>query len=150
MKLATIILAAGLASAITPHLLPPLPCKLTDPPVPCGPGLPPCSPDTICETDNYASCPGGSACPGTCAYINSYPFCGGETMHPNYCAQGERCVDDARFPESCGMACDAPGICVSEEQPRCTMGDGVCPWGLWCYRDLYTDCAGDGCSGVCL
>lgn len=151
MKFATVILHIGIAAAGL--RLPPLPPKLTDPAIPClyyGDDSS-CGPDTYCEPNNYSACANGLDCSGTCAFNNVYPSCGGDTIVPIGCRRGSKCVDDPRTPGSCGMACDGPGICVSERQPRCRSGRGRrCPAGLWCYQDLYTDCAGDGCPGTCL
>jgi hypothetical protein len=43
---------------------------------------------------------------------SAYKSCGGFRMVPKTCAEGYDCIDDARIQNSCGMACDRPGICV--------------------------------------
>ncbi|KAH8706322.1 hypothetical protein BGZ61DRAFT_531527 [Ilyonectria robusta] len=113
------------------------------PPIPCGArSLPDCPADAFCVPDQPGS--------GSCAFRNTYQPCGGFTMEPSLCGRpADVCVDDPRTPESCGMACDAPGICLAPELSECE-GDQDCPEGLWCYVWEKKGCKDDDCSKVCL
>jgi hypothetical protein len=145
MKL--VLLASGLVALATANQALVFP-NHTDPPIECGPGLS-CSADTVCSPDD-PSTPLGR---GVCVFKNTYSRCGGHTVQPVTCGATANCIDDPRNPNSCGMACDAPGICVPKLQTRCRVGQtGQCPRGLWCYRDAAFPCrAGkQGCAGICL
>ncbi|KAK1240387.1 hypothetical protein MKX07_004415 [Trichoderma sp. CBMAI-0711] len=85
---------------------------------PCGFKMAPCPFDMKCVPDN-AHCPHPSRCPGHCEFKNKYDQCGGFTPRPHVCRRGSRCQDDPRLPPNCGMACDAPGICIPENAPFC-------------------------------
>ncbi|KAH7015579.1 hypothetical protein EDB80DRAFT_341915 [Ilyonectria destructans] len=120
------------------------------PPIPCGrPSLPDCPPDAYCVPDQPDSA-GGRGGAGSCAFRNTYQHCGGFTMEPSLCDQpADLCVDDPRTPESCGMACDAPGICLAPELSECECEED-CPEGQWCYMWEKEGCKDDDCSKVCL
>ncbi|KAI9170834.1 hypothetical protein HJFPF1_00308 [Paramyrothecium foliicola] len=87
---------------------------------------------------------------------NEYQFCGGFTPFPAPdCPRGTYCADDPRNPGSCGMACDAPGICIPIEAQFCGGFAGFpCPDGLECFDDPDDDCdplnGGSDCAGICL
>ncbi|KAK0384273.1 hypothetical protein NLU13_8361 [Sarocladium strictum] len=108
-----------------------------DPSIPCGAELGLCPrPDLYCKPDD-TECADLTRCPGACAYKNTFVYCGGFRLPgPEPCEgeEGGRCLDDPRNPESCGMACDGPGICLSEDATECH-DDGDCPSGQWCYED---------------
>ncbi|KAH6897364.1 hypothetical protein B0T10DRAFT_602693 [Thelonectria olida] len=117
-----------------------------DPTIPCGGDNPPCPADTYCVPD-AADCAGD--CLGVCVFRNTYQHCGGFTVEPNLCdSDDHHCVDDPRNPESCGMACDAPGICVDPNLKKCQCNKD-CPEGLWCYA-WDKGCTGKNCKKVCL
>jgi hypothetical protein len=82
-----------------------------------------------------------------------YDDCGGERLVPKNCPEGFRCIDDARIG-GCGMACDAPGICVEEVVPCAGKMGRKCPEGLECYDDSRDECHPDDggwdCGGICL
>ncbi|KAH7145677.1 proteinase inhibitor I1, Kazal [Dactylonectria estremocensis] len=117
------------------------------PPISCGVASQACPFDTYCIPDDSAS-RGNDI--GSCAFRNSYQRCGGHTAHPSPCdAPKAVCVDDPRTPESCGMACDRPGICLElPDLPVCAC-HGDCPDGQWCYLWRKDGCK-DDCSKVCL
>ncbi|KAF7553835.1 hypothetical protein G7Z17_g3335 [Cylindrodendrum hubeiense] len=121
---------------------------------PCGFKIAPCPDKTVC-TPNSPYCTDLNRCAGTCVPQKEYPSCGGFRVNPPKCPKGSTCKDDPRIPGSCGMACDAPGICIPNKAPSCSGFAGlVCPKGLTCY-DLPNDgCdpldGGADCIGVCL
>lgn len=92
-----------------------------------------------------------------CVYRNLYQSCGGNTPIPTTCdddknGRSTTCLDDPR-KEGCGMACDAPGICLPKDVPWCGGFIGkACPEGLFCYYPRATpeqaQCA--DCTGQCL
>ncbi|KAH6975260.1 hypothetical protein BKA56DRAFT_590294 [Ilyonectria sp. MPI-CAGE-AT-0026] len=122
---------------------------------PCGFKIAPCPQDTVC-IPNAKSCKNLKRCAGTCHFKNNYRSCGGFTPAPApSCPRGTVCKDDPRFPDSCGMACDAPGICISKRQRKCGGFAGFqCPYGLYCYDVLHDGCdpkkGGADCMGICL
>ncbi|RSL73850.1 hypothetical protein CEP54_000231 [Fusarium duplospermum] len=122
---------------------------------PCGFKIAPCPADTKCVPNDY-SCTDLNRCAGTCYFKNQYQTCGGFRMEPPPpCKKGTHCIDDPRIPGSCGMACDAPGICAPKKAPSCGGFIGKkCPKGLWCYDDPTDDCdpenGGADCIGICL
>jgi hypothetical protein len=121
---------------------------------PCGLRIAPCPRDQICWPVS-PQCTDLNRCRGTCREKRAYAACGGMLNPPHTCQDGEQCIDDPRIKNSCGMACDIPGICVSDEAPVCGGFAGFpCPDGLDCY-----DYPGDGCDpdeggadciGICL
>jgi hypothetical protein len=118
---------------------------------PCGLKIAPCPDGQTC-IPNEDGCTNMDRCPGHCEFTNTYSSCGGHRIEPLDCDDAHECNDDPRKPESCGMACDVPGICIPKEQPKCGgyMEDG-CPEGLACYdwpEEEYL-ARGEGC-GVCL
>lgn len=113
---------------------------------PCGLKMAPCAEDMVCNPRDE-SCTDLSRCPGTCAFKNAYPTCGGRRVEPVFCDEGFVCQDDPRIPGSCGMACDRPGICLSVSHPTCD--NGVCPPGLFYYLGLPDLETGER-RGVCL
>jgi hypothetical protein len=65
------------------------------------------------------------------------------------------CLDDPRTPESCGQACDKPGICLPAEGIECGGFVGKqCPQGLFCYDVPNDGCdpenGGADCGGICV
>lgn len=116
---------------------------------PCGLKIAPCPSGQQC-TPNDPSCSDVWRCPGTC----DYKSCGGKRPVPVFCDEGAECIDDAR-KGGCGMACDAPGICVSKMVPSCGGFAGrPCPRGLKCYDKPNDGCdpkkGGADCPGICL
>lgn len=84
----------------------------------------------------------------------TYQSCGGLTPEANDCEEGSSCVSDPRTP-SCGLACDEPGICISDDVHKCSGFAGLmCPGGLECFDDPGDSCdpedGGFDCMGVCL
>lgn len=122
---------------------------------PCGSKMAPCPADTEC-VPNDPKCTNVNRCAGTCQFKNQYQTCGGFRMEPPPpCKKDTHCIDDPRIPGSCGMACDAPGICAPKKAPTCAGYTGEkCPEGLWCYDDLRDECdpknGGFDCTGICL
>lgn len=109
-----------------------------DPPVPCGADIGLCpSDDQFCKADD-TECADLTRCAGTCVFKNVFVFCGGFSIEPKPCEAGETCADDPRSPESCGMACDHPGICLSDDITECE-DDSGCPEGQWCYENAKYD-----------
>ncbi|KAL8383350.1 hypothetical protein RB595_006886 [Gaeumannomyces hyphopodioides] len=82
-----------------------------------------------------------------------YEDCGGKRVVPKDCPAGHVCVDDPRRG-GCGMACDAPGICVRPTTPCSGLAGVVCPAGKMCVDDPRDDCwatnGGRDCSGICV
>ncbi|GAO18545.1 uncharacterized protein UV8b_00843 [Ustilaginoidea virens] len=119
---------------------------------PCGLKVAPCPTDKTCVPN--AGCPNPKLCPGTCRFKNKYDSCGGKTVSPRSCKPGFECRDDPRLPESCGLACDVPGICLPKEPKRCGGFAGfACPKGLYCYYGPLTGCdpkTTSDCMGICL
>lgn len=120
----------------------------------CGNGKPPCSEDMKCVADD-PSCTDLTCCRGYCYFKNEYKSCGGLRPEPVYCDDGTECIDDLRIRGSCGMACDAPGICAPKELKPCGGFAGFsCPEGLYCYYPENGPCdpmkGGRDCLGVCL
>lgn len=121
---------------------------------PCGLKIAPCSEDTVCVPDS-PDCKDLNRCLGTCQFKNTYKSCGGMTPTPVTCPEGTECIDDPRFPDSCGMACDAPGICAPEKKKTCSGFLGTsCPEGLYCYDIPKDGCdvkkGGADCLGICM
>lgn len=79
-----------------------------------------------------------------------YPSCGGLTDKPHECNTQSVCMDDPREPNSCGMACDVPGICIPRNAATCQTGTETCPQGQKCFGDLRFKCKGNNCHGLCL
>lgn len=82
-----------------------------------------------------------------------YDDCGGKRVVPKDCAAGYLCVDDP-YRGGCGMACDAPGICVRPTTPCSGVGGRRCPGGMMCVDDPRDDCwpasGGRDCGGICV
>ncbi|KAG6011614.1 hypothetical protein E4U43_008211 [Claviceps pusilla] len=117
---------------------------------PCGFKIAPCPDDQICVPDS-PRCSNLDRCPGTCQYVP----CGGFRATPVTCPPGTECRDDPRTPRGCGLACDAPGICISLNAPPCAGFAGLaCPAGYHCYDVPYDGCdplkGGADCLGICL
>ena len=116
---------------------------------PCGLKIAPCPNDQEC-VPNDESCTDLNRCLGYCDWKNEYPDCGGFRVEPKYCDERSECKDDPREPESCGMACDVPGICIPKDASTCDEGHG-CPSGLYCYKTVEYDNYGQPCDGsICL
>ncbi|KPM34611.1 hypothetical protein AK830_g11957 [Neonectria ditissima] len=122
---------------------------------PCGLKTAPCPEDARCIPDSK-DCTNLKRCRGTCHFKNYYQQCGGFRVSPSPpCPGRTKCKDDPRLPDSCGMACDAPGICISPKLPQCGGFAGfTCPYGLYCYDAPNDGCdpndGGADCIGVCL
>lgn len=121
---------------------------------PCGLKIAPCSEDMTC-VPNEPSCTNPNKCLGTCQFTNTYKSCGGHRADPPKCADDELCLDDPRTPESCGQACDGPGICLPAKQIPCGGFVGAqCPEGLFCYDVPHDGCdpqnGGADCGGICV
>ncbi|KJZ77260.1 hypothetical protein HIM_03581 [Hirsutella minnesotensis 3608] len=128
---------------------------------PCGLKIAPCPDTDFCRPVN-PRCTDLNRCRGVCTRKPKRPYppqgdyksCGGFRATPVTCDAGSTCRDDPR-KGGCGMACDAPGICIPDNAPKCAGFAGFqCPQGLTCY-----DLPGDGCDpknggadciGVCL
>ncbi|PHH84104.1 hypothetical protein CDD83_2467 [Cordyceps sp. RAO-2017] len=126
----------------------------TEPGHACGLEVGQCPDKTRC-VPSRPDCLDLGTCAGTCEPWTRFPSCGGHTVRPHLCSDDATCIDDPRFPNSCGMACDVPGICVANDVPRCTRDKGnECPDGLSCYdvpRDGCDPLKGDtGCQGICM
>ncbi|KAM0271124.1 hypothetical protein ACHAQH_009191 [Verticillium albo-atrum] len=86
-----------------------------------------------------------------------YQSCGGFRVAPApRCPRGTVCLDDPR-KDGCGMACDAPGICIPKKAPQCGGFFGrACPYGsgLECFDKPNDGCdpknGGADCPGICL
>ncbi|OBT71458.1 hypothetical protein VF21_10600 [Pseudogymnoascus sp. 05NY08] len=121
---------------------------------PCGLKIAPCSGDMTC-VPNKPSCTNTNTCLGTCRFTNTYQSCGGHRVNPPICKEDEVCLDDPRTPESCGQACDKPGICLPAKEIQCGGFVGKsCPQGLFCYDVPNDGCdpknGGADCGGVCV
>ncbi|KAI4599991.1 hypothetical protein KJ359_001092 [Pestalotiopsis sp. 9143b] len=133
----------------------------------CGLRIAPCDDGTVC-VPNDPSCIDTDRCLGKCyplptstvetrkAPTTTYQACGGEAITPNHCPADYQCIDDPR-KGGCGLACDAPGICVPNDYPACSGFVGrSCPEGsgLECYDFPNDDCdpsnGGADCIGICL
>ncbi|KAM0254421.1 hypothetical protein ACHAQJ_006825 [Trichoderma viride] len=119
----------------------------------CGFKIAPCPFDMQCVPDNLY-CPQINRCPGHCEFKNKYQSCGGFTPRPVNCDKNSECKDDPRLPPNCGMACDAPGICIPKKASFCGGFLGLaCPKGQFCY-DALDGCdpnnGGADCGGICL
>lgn len=85
---------------------------------------------------------------------NEYPPCGGFRITPPLeCPDPDSiCMSDPRLG-GCGLACDAPGICVVPLFCGGFAGFG-CPDGLECWDDPRDDCdpfnGGADCGGICI
>ncbi|KAK3938033.1 hypothetical protein QBC46DRAFT_266256 [Diplogelasinospora grovesii] len=82
----------------------------------------------------------------------TYRSCGGFRIEPKPCPEGQICIDDP-FSGGCGMACDAPGICVTPT--FCGGFAGIqCKDGKKCVDDPRDDCdlsnGGADCGGICI
>ena len=88
-------------------------------------------------------------------HTNTYPPCGGFRPTPLPCAAGEICIDDP-YRSGCGMACDAPGICV--KPVACGVYDGfggrTCRDRKKCVKIPSGDCelvrGGESCPMICV
>ncbi|KAK5996063.1 hypothetical protein PT974_04490 [Cladobotryum mycophilum] len=121
---------------------------------PCGFKIAPCPQDMAC-IPNSPACTDLNNCLGTCTTLRKYPPCGGHRPDPPQCDKQSVCIDDLRVPGSCGMKCDAPGICVSKKVSTCGgIAGRRCPKGLDCYDDPRDECdptkGGRDCTGICL
>ncbi|KAM4066105.1 hypothetical protein HRG_012049 [Hirsutella rhossiliensis] len=110
---------------------------------------------------SHALCPNDlkcldlSVCTGVCEPKSRFLSCGSRRPIPQRCDDYSRCIDDPRFPHTCGLACEIPGICVSKQTPKCgSTQDRPCPRGLRCYDMPCEESAlqpdGDYCVGICL
>ncbi|KAJ9149182.1 hypothetical protein NKR19_g5730 [Coniochaeta hoffmannii] len=84
---------------------------------------------------------------------STYQSCGGFRIQQKPCPTGQICIDDP-YRGGCGMACDAPGICVTPTfcggfaGLRCRDGRKMC------VDDPRDDCdpknGGADCGGICV
>ncbi|KAK9441808.1 proteinase inhibitor I1, Kazal [Metarhizium brunneum] len=121
---------------------------------PCGLKIAPCPYDQRCVPDSK-DCTDLNRCKGTCQFKNKYTSCGGKRVHPVGCEANSECRDDPRLPESCGLACDIPGICMPKKPHQCAGFAGfACPKGQFCYDVPKDGCdpknGGADCLGLCL
>ncbi|KAG5928009.1 hypothetical protein E4U42_001435 [Claviceps africana] len=121
---------------------------------PCGLKIAPCPSDQHCVPDS-PRCNNPNRCRGTCQFRNTYLSCGGFRTQPVTCPEGTECRDDPRVPRGCGLACDAPGICMPTNAPSCAGFAGrLCRKGLYCYDVPDDGCdpqnGGADCAGICL
>ncbi|KAF4121947.1 hypothetical protein GMORB2_1787 [Geosmithia morbida] len=119
---------------------------------PCGLGIAPCAEGLTCQPVSD-SCTDVNRCSGRCFFDSSsnvnkkkpYTLCGGFRVNPATCEDGHQCCDDPRDAHNCGMACDKPGICVSNDAVRYYPAD-PCPDGLTYYpysgKYSFTDALG--------
>ncbi|KAL2129562.1 hypothetical protein VTI74DRAFT_7611 [Chaetomium olivicolor] len=133
----------------------------------CGFKIAPCPSGEVCKKVDPA-CDRGENCLGYCVpslsttLIRSkttalppkptYQSCGGFRASPVECPKDEICIDDP-YSGGCGMACDAPGICV--KPVFCGGIAGVqCEDGKKCVDDPRDDCdpknGGADCGGICV
>jgi hypothetical protein len=120
----------------------------------CGFKIAPCPEDQKCVPKSV-KCKNLNKCAGTCQWKNRYKSCGGFRVKPVNCPKGYKCKDDPRLPNSCGMACDKPGICLPKKLSNCGGIAGFqCPYGLYCYDKPNDGCdpnnGGADCIGVCI
>ncbi|OCL05756.1 hypothetical protein AOQ84DRAFT_322471 [Glonium stellatum] len=80
----------------------------------------------------------------------THPRCGG--LRGTTCPAGYVCIDDPSNT-SCGIACDEPGICVSDKPCSGFLG-AACPKGQRCVDDPRDSCdpaeGGADCVGLCV
>lgn len=87
---------------------------------------------------------------------STYPSCGGFRATPVFCPEGSLCIDDpwAMAAGSCGMACDAPGICVVPGKFCGGFAGLQCEDGKVCVDDPRDNCwpghGGYDCGGFCV
>ncbi|KAK3377428.1 hypothetical protein B0H63DRAFT_477190 [Podospora didyma] len=141
---------------------------------PCGFKIAPCPPGTTCVAQD-PKCPPirGENCLGFCTPTKptttlstktktkitstkaprpTYPPCGGFRIQQTCPEKDQICIDDP-YSGGCGMACDAPGICVKP-----TFCGGIagfrCADGKMCIDDPRDDCdvehGGADCGGICV
>lgn len=139
---------------------------------PCGFKIAPCPSSWTCSRLD-PECTRGENCAGVCVpstaatfttsvtavtataavpLPSTYQSCGGRRAQPVECPEDHICMDDPRRG-GCGMACDAPGICVLPV--ACGSKTGLlCASGKMCVDDPRDDCwpeeGGKDCSGVCV
>lgn len=146
---------------------------------PCGFKIAPCPTDMSCSWRDPA-CPmtRGENCPGNCMPATAVPTvatttridpeptipppeptpthqyddCGGKRIKPKDCPEGHICIDNP-YRGGCGMACDAPGICVKPE--FCGGIAGIrCRDGKKCFDNPTDSCnarsGGRDCGGICV
>jgi hypothetical protein len=85
----------------------------------CGMTFPDCPHPLQHCVGTDPACFSSDVCPAVCRIKPvppppKYPSCGGFRLAPaaTLCAAPNVCIDDPYSGHSCGMACDAPGICV--------------------------------------
>ena len=130
---------------------------------PCGFKIAPCPSNWTCSRLE-PECTRGENCAGVCVPAvapssistvepipTSYQSCGGRRIQPLECPENHICMDDP-YRSGCGMACDAPGICVPPVACGSKTG-GLCTNGRQCVDDPRDDCypdrGGKDGSGVC-
>ena len=84
----------------------------------------------------------------------TYQSCGGHRVQQVPCPAHQICIDDPR-QGGCGMACDAPGICVTPDTFCGGFAGFRCKDGKkWCVDDPRDDCdpkhGGADCGGICV
>ncbi|KAK3686230.1 hypothetical protein B0T22DRAFT_243218 [Podospora appendiculata] len=165
MRLPLLLLAAvtsiplATAAVIPDSLLPTL----------CGGKFGPCPTSATCKQLNPLCNPGinplSTRCLGYCVPSTTttttpvftpqgYQSCGGFRVNPApTCPTGTICVDDP-YAGGCGMACDAPGICVTPGIFCGGIAGFRCPGTKICIDDPRDECSvengGADCGGICV
>ncbi|KAF2092672.1 hypothetical protein NA57DRAFT_62198 [Rhizodiscina lignyota] len=78
----------------------------------------------------------------------TYRACGGFRITPLPCPKDDVCIDDPRSG-GCGMACDAPGICVKDVPCKVRDGKRSCSKGMICVDDPRVG-EGEKNKGICV
>ncbi|TFK95071.1 hypothetical protein BDV98DRAFT_609155 [Pterulicium gracile] len=82
-----------------------------------------------------------------------YRSCGGRRIETRGCPRGYVCVDDP-YVGGCGMACDAPGICVKPNTFCGGFAGFRCKGEKRCVDNSSDDCSslngGADCGGICV
>jgi hypothetical protein len=149
---------------------------------PCGFKIAPCPTGMSCSQSDSA-CPlsRGENCPGNCVphatgimvttptittptlttttpttptfTRQHYEGCGGKRATPLNCPTGHVCIDDP-YRGGCGMACDAPGICVMPTAACGGIAGRPCKDGRMCVDYPGDECdtrrGGRDCGGICV
>ncbi|KAK0728857.1 hypothetical protein B0T26DRAFT_639862 [Lasiosphaeria miniovina] len=127
---------------------------------PCGLKIAPCPSAQRCQALD-PTCTLGVNCLGYCTVTSTstarprastYAPCGGFRITQECPCKDQICIDDPRS-QGCGMACDAPGICVTPVFCGGFIGR-ACLDGKRCIDDPRDDCdpkhGGADCGGICV